>query len=1422
MADLLDTPSRVLKRVQQYEEMELPSLPSFQRDDLDLSDDYDPESSRESVARPSEHGDSSTPHVGRTLCSPRTASSARTESTVKPLRSSGTEIPTPLAPFRATNRLSNSELDISYDFFMGNLSATDASSTGGANEPGTQYAYEDHSSGSESLAPFFTGSHYFEGTEEYQPSALVTPLPQPPGGSISPFLTAKNTPNAANEVRIPSLSRSEVSSTDNEATTPEGRDPLQLPIDSVDHYCSSKLEAAYDLTTDNLLAARSPSPVTLDSAEATPVAIRYMDQPSTAARAAATPFGVAPLRDVTMGYRNQRPPSPSVDYPNSSRTPFEETAQRKNHLRSVLASNALPPRPSPLRSALALQSSSGSTSATILSDGTTNKSNEDQVSNTSAQSLASQNDHDVRSFTRNRRGSLTSSDLLTSIVSKSAGSFQQLDSVSPFAKIQKHLNKMDGRNASLDADQEPGDWHVERRRLVKIIRDAGLDIDELADDLDSDTSAADDSFSKAPLWSEIASLRAKLQDAHDELANVKSDFTRKTEEHYHMFTDIGAGYASQIESLQDELGRAKGEVTRRQTQLDMLRPSSVVQEDELRKQIAILGGDLSRAQEDAQVVAEALANAQARLSEAHANEQATLQQLQEVEDRAETLQSQLDSAAREAKLGSHRAKDLQSRLSAAEDKTQTLQSQLDAIQQEGTLATSNTEDLRKRLTATESVSEDRAQQLTVFEARLTDAQSRVEEHVCQSATLEARLLSLEEENNALQADKDAMSQRVSSLERHREDDQTVISDQRKIIRELEDGVTTFTVEIETNKKRIVELEGFVSAAQSTQASSQAELESLKHQLEIARLEATEADEIRDVTVASSPNLATVYEDQLEEAHRLIGRLKAELEGIPARHKTLEDRDARIRALETEKGALLERLKAREMASPARWASSMRMSTPVLHKTVSALRSPRTPGPLKDLSWLQSTIDDSNESLLRAELEHLQVELDAANIQLDKNFDRLEEAGLGAVRLAQELAAAKAKLDEYKEEWTLQGRINREREESLDRGRNKNERLESALDEVHQRLSSLRDNMTAEKERLQEDNRRLRLQLSDMRIKYDDELERLSEETARVQDEAQDNLAQSTERFEQICKEKETLSSQLLKSEELVAQRNREASKLHSSIEDMSAVLDKLRHQLAASAKTQDKVQSLQALLDEAQTSLRSSREDSSRLRNELRLRSDEVADKEQEIKDLAAERQRITRELVQFSEDLTIQRRECVTFGSELQAMRAKQAATRGAHADRLSRLDESFRAKEAELSRATQQLEDARRRCSILQDQLEQVDSQTQATAEQRQKFKAQMRRLSAQIEYLKAVYARENTFRNALALQKKFLILCVGGMSLNEQATLRAIASMGYEVARPPRSTRSFKSVALAVLSLVRARRMAEQWQATRMKRSAGIKRD
>jgi hypothetical protein len=52
--------------------------------------------------------------------------------------------------------------------------------------------------------------------------------------------------------------------------------------------------------------------------------------------------------------------------------------------------------------------------------------------------------------------------------------------------------------------------------------------------------------------------------------------------------------------------------------------------------------------------------------------------------------------------------------------------------------------------------------------------------------------------------------------------------------------------------------------------------------------------------------------------------------------------------------------------------------------------------------------------------------------------------------------------------------------------------------------------------------------------------------------------------------------------------------------------------------------------------------------------------------------------------------------------------------------------------------------------------------TAQVTAHYRRQIGILAARIEYLKAKYTRENTFRNALARQKKYLYLCLGGYSV------------------------------------------------------------
>lgn len=68
-----------------------------------------------------------------------------------------------------------------------------------------------------------------------------------------------------------------------------------------------------------------------------------------------------------------------------------------------------------------------------------------------------------------------------------------------------------------------------------------------------------------------------------------------------------------------------------------------------------------------------------------------------------------------------------------------------------------------------------------------------------------------------------------------------------------------------------------------------------------------------------------------------------------------------------------------------------------------------------MSWLQTTVGDANEPILRAQIDQLQNELENANGQLDANFSRLEAAGLNGLELAKELAGARERIEDLENE-----------------------------------------------------------------------------------------------------------------------------------------------------------------------------------------------------------------------------------------------------------------------------------------------------------------------------------------------------------------------------------------------------------------------
>lgn len=182
-----------------------------------------------------------------------------------------------------------------------------------------------------------------------------------------------------------------------------------------------------------------------------------------------------------------------------------------------------------------------------------------------------------------------------------------------------------------------------------------------------------------------------------------------------------------------------------------------------------------------------------------------------------------------------------------------------------------------------------------------------------------------------------------------------------------------------------------------------------------------------------------------------------------------------------------------------------------------------------------------------------------------------------------------------------------------------------------------------------------------------------------------------------------------------------------------------------------------------QRSLKEARQSCDEALAESQERTRELQAAQDTVRGLEAERSNIARELLDFNTDLKIQRRECAKFETELEAMRHEQVTAELGRARQVSDLEADLTSTRQRLFSAQKEAKAAGIRCGELSNELASFESNLRdSVSEQRQKYKLQTRRLSAQIEYLKAKYTRENTFRTALALQKKFLLLLVGGMSL------------------------------------------------------------
>ncbi len=102
-----------------------------------------------------------------------------------------------------------------------------------------------------------------------------------------------------------------------------------------------------------------------------------------------------------------------------------------------------------------------------------------------------------------------------------------------------------------------------------------------------------------------------------------------------------------------------------------------------------------------------------------------------------------------------------------------------------------------------------------------------------------------------------------------------------------------------------------------------------------------------------------------------------------------------------------------------------------------------------MSWLNSTQPDSSLTPLVSEIQRLQGELDRANESIDDKLDKLEDAGLDVVSLAQRLEDAKSKISALEDELACAKRKEERRARRLARIRCRKCHIKLDLDDIYQ-------------------------------------------------------------------------------------------------------------------------------------------------------------------------------------------------------------------------------------------------------------------------------------------------------------------------------------------------------------------------------------
>ncbi|SPO32179.1 related to Cingulin [Ustilago trichophora] len=513
------------------------------------------------------------------------------------------------------------------------------------------------------------------------------------------------------------------------------------------------------------------------------------------------------------------------------------------------------------------------------------------------------------------------------------------------------------------------------------------------------------------------------------------------------------------------------------------------------------------------------------------------QQLQAERERADALDKEAQDLAdlldeKERELESY--KNTQDAPQVNDEHEQELRNEVDELRSLLKDRDEDLEELEARLERERTQMEEQVQQAKAFSFQTLDrieterdqALERVQALQHELSDLKGRHADSSPESRVEDVDQSALQHRVEELEAERDGLLKELESKTELVQQTEVELDSLRDQARSDAARIRGLERRLNAVTaqlsktggaSDEASDEAD-ESQALQLESLKDELREAQaHIAGLEARANEQKTAISSSVQDERIRFLERQKAELEERVQQYREMISKGVGTNLANLSKDAERGDAASLPPVTPGRThiGSSPLPKSVMSLRNISAVKTPRSPGPLSEASWLY------NESSLGAanivdRIAYLEGALDDANASIDAKLQQLDDAGVAHLTLAERLEQAHERIAELEAEIERLRMAGGHSGDTTSASPNKSvSQRQKVFADVHAQLEALKSRWAADHDKLQQRERDLERRERELQDRstekrqYQDvlaELNRFKEAAASLQQDLQHERA----------------------------------------------------------------------------------------------------------------------------------------------------------------------------------------------------------------------------------------------------------------------------------------------------------------------------